>query len=161
MTPIIFEPVNYDRCSTTIGNCVKIWQFTTIEDDVTLGDNVVVGSNCWIGRGTVIGEGTHIQHGAFIARRSRIGKNVFIGPGAVLTDDRYPRAGNTRYEAVPPTLEDGCSIGAGAVILPGVIIGKDALVGAGAVVTENVLVGSTVMNIPAKIKYTTRSFYHD
>ena len=128
----------------------KIWQFTTLEDDIRLGHNVVIGSNCWIGKGATIGNGTRIQHGAFIARGSVIGDNVFIGPGAILTDDKYPRAGNTKYEANPPVLSDGCSIGAGAVILPGVTIGEGAMVGAGAVVSEDVPASTTAKGVPAK-----------
>ncbi len=77
-----------------------------------------------------------------------IGHDVFIGPNATLTDDKYPQAGRS-YKALPPVLEDSCSIGAGAVILPGVTVGRGALVGAGAVVAHNVGSGHTAKGVPA------------
>jgi UDP-2-acetamido-3-amino-2,3-dideoxy-glucuronate N-acetyltransferase len=145
----LIHPTNIIGRNVSIQPRVVVWQFTTIEDDVSIGTNCVIGSNCWIGKGTSIGEGTRIQHGAFIARGSLIGKQVFIGPCAVLTDDRYPRAGHSEYEANPPVLEDNCSIGAGAVILPGVTIGENAMIGAGAVVIENVMAHNTAVGVPA------------
>jgi len=139
-------------------DCV-IWQFTTIEDDVTIGDDVVIGSNCYIGKGARIGSRTRIQHGAFICRGATLGTSVFVGPNGSLTDDRYPRAGHTGYTRLPPSLLDGCAIGAGAVILPGVTIGRNATVGAGAVVSVDVPDGEIAKGVPAK--YTTNHFYHD
>lgn len=140
--------VSKDAC---IGLGTKVYAFSTIEEGVTIGHNCVIGSNVFIGAGTTIGDGTHIQHGAFICRNSKIGKCVFIGPLAILTDDKYPKAGNKGYTANPPILEDGCSIGAGAVILPGVVVGAGAMVGAGAVVTCNVTGGNTVAKVPAVV----------
>ena len=133
----------------SIGLGTIIYSYTTIEENVTIGPNCVVGSNVFIGAGTRIEEGTRIQHGAFICRNAKIGKNVFIGPLAILTDDKYPVAGHTGYKQEPPTLEDGCSVGAGAIILPGIIIGANAMVGAGAVVTHNVGIKQTVVKVPA------------
>jgi len=152
-------------------NWPKKYAYSTVEENVTFGDNCVVGSNVFVGSGSSIGDGTRIQHGAFICRNAKIGKNVFIGPLAILTDDKYPRVCHEGYRAEPPTLEDGCSIGAGAVILPGVVVGAGAIVGAGAVVTHNVGGGITVAKVPAVVMttdgvgsqgtYKTGKFYHD
>lgn len=131
-------------------NCT-IWQGATICDRAWLGDNVVIGSNAWIGKRVVIGSGTRIQHGAFIPNDTVIGSHVFIGPNATLTDDKYPQAGNHAYRPEPPVLRDGCSIGAGAVILPGVVIGEGAMVGAGAVVCQDVAANRTVIGCPARL----------
>ena len=128
---------------------LTVYPYSTIEHYCTIEQCVVIGSNVFVGRGTHIGHGTRIQHGAFICRNAVIGSNVFIGPLAVLTDDKYPRVNNPYYEAQPPILECDCSIGAGAVILPGVRIGKGAMIGAGAVVTHDILPGVTVIGIPA------------
>lgn len=129
-------------------NCT-VWQFATICEDTRIGESVVVGSASWIGRNCTIGSFTRIQHGAFIPNRAVIGTGVFIGPNAVLTDDKRPKAGQL-YTPAPPILEDDCSIGAGAVILPGVKIGRGAMVGAGAVVTQDVLPFTVVMGSPAR-----------
>jgi UDP-2-acetamido-3-amino-2,3-dideoxy-glucuronate N-acetyltransferase len=168
---------------SAIGMGTKVYAYTTIEENVTIGHNCVVGSNVFIGAGTTIGDGTRIQHGAFICRFAKIGKNVFIGPLAILTDDRYPRVHEARetvpgttghYKAEPPVLKDGCSIGAGAIILPGCIIGEDSMVGAGAVVIGNVYTGQTVAKVPAvvigmadckaglpRFEDTDNTFFHD
>ena len=97
-----------------------------------------------------MGDNVRIQHGAFIPNGTVIGHRVFIGPNVSLTDDRYPRAGNVDYVALPPILEDDCALGAGAIILPGVRVGKGAMVGAGAVVVDDVPAFTTVVGCPAR-----------
>src|SRR3990167_8928728 len=125
----------------------KIWGWATVLSP--LGKDCVVGSCAWIGKNVTMGNGVRIQHGVFIPHGTTIGHRVFIGPNVTLTDDRYPVAGNVAYTAEPPILEDDCSIGAAAVILPGVRIGKGAMVGAGAVVTKDVPAYTTVVGVPA------------
>lgn len=88
----------------------------------------------------------------FIPSNAKIGSDVFVGPNVTMTDDRYPRTlkeGET-YKAEPPVIEDGASIGAGAILLPGVRIGKNARVAAGAIVTRDVMDGGAVIGAPAK-----------
>ena len=150
---------------------ITVYPFATIEHGCVFGHNCVVGSNVFVGANSMIGDGTRIQHGAFIARGSRIGRNVFIGPLAILTDDKYPRVQTNAdgshescYKAEPPILEDGCSIGAGAIILPGVRIGAGAMVGAGAVVTKDVPANGVATGVPSvvgKLKYNVDTWYHD
>lgn len=127
-----------------IGDFVQVWQFASILEGAEIGDWCVVGSCAWVGRGVKIGANTHINHGAFIPHGTIIEEGVFIGPNVTFTDDKYPVAGNTQgYHAEPPIIRRGASVGAGAVILPGVIIGERARIGAGAIVTKNV--GASVM----------------
>lgn len=126
-----------------------VWQFATICEGVTVGHDVVIGSGVWIGKRVVIGGHTRIQHGAFIPNDAVIGSHVFIGPNVTMTDDRYPQVENPAYRAEPPILKDYCSIGAGAVLLPGVTIGERAMVGAGSVVIQDVTAFSTVVGVPA------------
>ena len=77
--------------------------------------------------------------------------DVFIAPGVVLTND--PRAGRRRpgEELAGATLRRGCRIGAGAVLLPGIEVGEQALVGAGSVVTRDVPARTVVMGVPARV----------
>ena len=121
-----------------VGWFVKIWHFAVIRENVTLGNGVSVGSGVEIGAGSIVGEQSRISAHVFLPSNSRIGACVFIGPNVTFTDDRYPVVGNTSYLAEPPTIGDYASIGAGAVILPGVVIGDHAVVGAGSVVTKNI-----------------------
>lgn len=142
--PVVLAP------TVETGMTCTIWSFTTICGGTILGREVVIGANCWIGHSCVIGDGTRLQTGVFIPNDTIIGKGVFIGPHAVLTDDKYPQAGQP-YTPMPPVLGDYCSIGAGAVILPGVRIGAHAMVGAGAVVSQDVPPHTRVVGVPARI----------
>ena len=141
---------------------IHIWHHANIEHDVSIGKDTVVGSNVFIGRGTRIGNEVRIQHGAFICRGATLDNGVFVGPGAILIEDKHPRAGLATLNPQPPILQANCSIGAGAIIMPGVIVGINAVVGAGAVVTRNVPAYTTVSGIPAslhvsQLKYVKRS----
>ncbi len=68
----------------------------------------------------------------------RIKDNVFIGPNVSFTNDKYPRSKQYPSEFLRTTIKKGASIGAGAVILPGITIGENALIGAGSIVTKDV-----------------------
>ena len=137
--------------TVVLGHGVTVWQFATILAGTVIGDGSVVGSCCWVGRKCKIGAGVRLNHGCFIPHGTVLEDSVFLGPSVVLTDDRWPRAGNVGYTAEPPVVREGASIGAGAVILPGVEIGRGAMIGAGAVVTRNVAAGETVCGQPARL----------
>src|SRR5262249_23104096 len=103
------------------------------ENDVVLGDRVTVkcGVQLWDGL--------------------RVGDDVFIGPNATFTNDKFPRS--KAYQAAIPrtTIENGASIGANSTILPGITIGNRSMVGAGAVVTQRVPPRAIVVGNPARI----------
>lgn len=146
------HPMTVVDPTAILGERVKIWQFATLCEGVEIGDDVVIGSSVWIGRHTFIGDGTRIQDKVHISPRMHIGRKVFIGPCVTFTDDKRPVVGNTNYKAEPAFVCDGASIGAGAVILPGVTIGANSLIGAGSVVTRDVPEGATVYGNPAKAR---------
>lgn len=136
--------------SANIAEDCQIYQYSTVCSDTVIGPNTVIGAGVWIGKRVTIGHGTRIQTGAFIPNGTVIGANVFIGPNVTMCDDKYPRAGNFDYVPAPPVLKDCCSIGASAVILPGVTIGEKSTVGAGAVVSMDVRPFATVLGVPAR-----------
>jgi len=138
--------------SVILGHGTVIWQLASICEHTIIGENCVVGTSVWIGKNCRIGDRVRIQTGAFIPNRTVIEDDVFIGPLVVLTDDKHPRAGNHDYEALPPTIRRGASIGAGAVILPGVVVGEHAMVAAGAVVTRDVMNDGLAIGMPAKMR---------
>ncbi|MGH9876795.1 MAG: acyltransferase [Nitrososphaerales archaeon] len=129
-----------------------VWSGAVVGYNVRCGPGCVIGSNTYIGHDSELGESVRLQHGAFIPNRTKIGSYVFIGPNATLCDDAHPRVNNPSYDARPPRLQDYCSIGAGAVILAGVTIGKHAMVGAGAVVITDVPDWCVVVGNPAVVK---------
>ena len=131
---------------------VAVWQFATICDGAVVGEGSVIGSCAWVGKNCSIGRNVRIQHGAFLPNGTVVEDDAFIGPNVTMTDDKYPRAGNQGYDAWPPVIRRGASIGAGAVILPGVEIGERAMVAAGAVVTRDVLEDGVVLGVPAKMR---------
>lgn len=146
--------VNFVAPSAKIGTGVKIWHFAYIGNDVVLGDNAMVGSLAHIDYGAAIGKNTRIQGNAYISHLSKIGDGVFIGPGAIFTNDPYPPSGKLKGI----TVCDGAIIGAGAKLMTGITIGKRSVVGMGSTVTRNVPDEVVVMGSPATIRYTRAEY---
>jgi UDP-2-acetamido-3-amino-2,3-dideoxy-glucuronate N-acetyltransferase len=121
-------------------------------DGAQLGLDVVVGAFSFIARGAVVGAGTRIQGHTSIWDGVALGEDVFVGPGATFTNVRRPRAAYPRAPAWDRTLvEDGATIGARAVLVAPVRVGRSALVGAGAVVVCDVPAHAIVVGNPAHI----------
>ena len=133
-----------------LGNNVRVWNFAYVGGDTMIGDNTKIGSLAHVDYNVVIGKNCKIEGLAYIAPLSRIGDNVFIGPGAVLTNDPYPLSD----KMIGVKVEDGAMICARAVIKAGVTIGKNSVVGMGAVVTKDVSPETVVVGVPAKSVYS-------
>ncbi len=116
-----------------------------IRENVTIGKNAVIMMGAVINIGAVIGEGTMIDMGAVLGGRATVGKNCHVGAGAVLAGVIEPAS------AVPVVIEDDVLIGANAVVIEGVRVGKGAVVAAGAVVIEDVPEGMVVAGCPARV----------
>jgi acetyltransferase-like isoleucine patch superfamily enzyme len=140
-----------------LGSGTTIGQRTHVGAGARVGDDCTIGRDVFIDAGVVLGDRVQVHHAALIYEGIGVGNGVFIGPGAILTNDRYPRAVSSTGELVreadrpiiPSTISDGCTIGAGAVVVAGVTIGSWAMVGAGAVVTRDVSNHSLVVGSPA------------
>ena len=146
----MIHPQSCVHPSAKIAESTHVWQFASVGEGVTIGPGGVVGSCAYIGTNCRIGSNVRIQHGAFLPNGTVVEEGAFIGPNVTCTDDKYPRAGNRDYNAEPPHICKWASIGAGAVLLPGVVIGGRAMVAAGAVVTHDVDFGEKVKGIPAR-----------
>lgn len=123
-----------------------------------IGDNTRIGAFVEIGRKVKIGNNCKIEAFAFIPEGVTIADNVFVGPHACFTNDRFPRAteggrlqDSAEWEVEPIIVEEGASIGANATILCGVTVGRGALVAAGSMVTRDVPPGALVAGNPARI----------
>lgn len=145
---------NFISEKAKIGKNVKVWHFAYVGDKTTIGDNVKIGSLAHIDYDVTIGDNTMIEGLVYIPPLSRIGKNVFIGPAAALTNDPYPPSG----KMIGVTIKDGAIIGSRAVIKAGVTIGQNSVVAMGAVVTKDVPDNTVVAGVPAKTKYSREEY---
>lgn len=116
-----------------------------IRDKVTIEDRAIIMMGAVVNIGAKIGEATMIDMGVIIGGRVQVGKNCHIGAGTVLAGVIEPPS------AKPVVIEDNVVIGANAVVLEGVRVGKGSVVAAGAVVTEDVPENVVVAGMPAKI----------
>ena len=145
---------NFISEKAKIGDNVKIWHFAYVGDNTEIGDNVKIGSLSHVDYNVKIGNDTMIEGLVYIPPLSRIGKNVFIGPSASLTNDPFPPSG----KLIGVTIEDNVIIGSRAVIKAGVIIGENSVVAMGAVVTKNVPANTVVGGVPAKEMYSKEEY---
>lgn len=121
-------------------------ELSNINENAIIGDDCVIHSHVWIGGAVAIGDRVKIQAFAFIPDGVLIEDCCFIGPRVTFTNDKLPPSPDWQTIAV----RRGASIGAGAVILPGVTIGENALIGAGSVVTKNVPPNQVWAGTPAR-----------
>ena len=141
----------YVHSSAKLGKNTIVWMFANICKDVVTGEGCVIGSNVYVGSGVIMGNDCRIQDKAHITDRSVLRNRVFVGPCVVSCNDKYPKVNNKDYKAEPIIFEDDCSIGAGAVLLPGIVVCKFAIVGAGSVVIKDVYSYRMAFGNPAKI----------
>jgi acetyltransferase-like isoleucine patch superfamily enzyme len=139
-----------DIQSKHIGNDTKIWQFCVVLPEANIGSNCNICSHCFIENKVSIGNNVTIKNGVYLFDGMVIEDDVFIGPNATFTNDKYPKSKNYPDDFPKTLIKKGASIGAGAIILPGIIIGENALIGAGAIVTKDVAGHDIVYGLPAK-----------
>ncbi len=141
-----------------VGESSSVWQLAQVREGATLGKGCIVGRGAYVGPGVMIGDHCKLQNHALVYEPAVLEDGVFIGPAAVLTNDHYPRAVNPDgsvkkgkdWQPVGVTCRTGASVGARAVCVAPVTIGRWALVAAGAVVTEDVPDFALVAGVPAR-----------
>ena len=136
----------------TIGSGTRVWAFAHILGGARIGSDCNICDHTFIENDVVIGDRVTIKCGVYLWDGLRIEDDVFIGPNATFTNDRFPRSKQYPDEFPQTILEKGASVGANATILPGLRIGRGAMVGAGAVVTRDVPPNAVVVGNPARIK---------
>lgn len=134
-----------------IGAGTRIWQFCVVFVEAKIGINCNICANVLIENDVIIGDRVTVKSGVQLWDGLRVGDDVFIGPNASFTNDRFPRSKNQPEKFLQTVIEYGSSIGAGATILPGITIGTNAMVAAGAVVTRSVPPNAIVVGNPATI----------
>lgn len=148
--PVFVHPLGCNE-SRRVGAGTRIWAFAHVLPGARIGRNCNICDHVFIEGGVVLGDNVTVKCGVQLWDGLRIGDGVFIGPNATFTNDPFPRS-RRRLARYPETrLESGCSIGANATILPGLVVGRQAMVGAGAVVTQSVPPFAIVTGNPARI----------
>ncbi|MEK6967643.1 MAG: acyltransferase [Nanoarchaeota archaeon] len=132
-----------------IGKNTTIWNFVNLYG-CEIGENCVIGSFVEIGKEVKLGNNCKVEKGAFIPTGVTIEDNVFIGPGVIFTNDKYPKALG-KWKISKTYICSGVSIGANSTIVCGITIGKNSLIGAGSVVTKDVPAGAVVVGNPVRI----------
>jgi UDP-2-acetamido-3-amino-2,3-dideoxy-glucuronate N-acetyltransferase len=140
-----------DVQSTAIDAGTRIWQFVVVLPGAKVGKDCNICSHCLIENDIVIGDRVTVNSGVQLWDGLRVGNDVVIGPNVSFTGERSTRSRDKSGMNSVTAIHDGASIGGGAVILPGVLIGRNARVAAGAVVTRSVPPNAVVDGNPAKI----------
>ena len=141
-----------------IGEGCKVWRQAHIRESASVGSGCIIGAGVYVGAGVQLGRNCKVQNNALLYEGLRLEDGVFVGPQVCFTNDFLPRAVNpdlslkaaSDWEIGVTLVREGASVGAGAVVVTGVTIGRWALVGAGSVVTHDVPDHALVYGQPAR-----------
>jgi acetyltransferase-like isoleucine patch superfamily enzyme len=145
--------------TTQIGEGTRIWAYTHVMRDVAIGADCNVGDHCFIESGATIGNRVTIKNGNMVWEGVQLEDGVFVGPLVVFTNDLYPRSPRLpqvreRYAGrgwlKPTVIQQGASLGAGAVILAGITLGEFCMVGAGSIVNRSLPAYALAVGSPAR-----------
>jgi UDP-2-acetamido-3-amino-2,3-dideoxy-glucuronate N-acetyltransferase len=142
-----------------IGDGTRVWANVQIRERAKIGQNCIIGRNCYIEFDVTVGNNVKIQNNSSLYVGLTVEDGVFIGPHVIFTNDKLPRAinpdGSLKSAAdwhVGTTLvRYGAAIGAGAIIVTGVTIGRWAMIGSGSVVTKDVPDYALVVGNPGRV----------
>lgn len=141
-----------------VGDGTKVWQLATVRSGARVGRDCIIGRGAYLGPGVVVGDRCKVQNQALVYEPAVLGDGCFVGPAVVFTNDTHPRAmmpdgrlqTHEDWEAAGVVLDDGASVGAAAVCVAPVRIGRWAMVAAGAVVVHDVPDFALVAGVPAR-----------
>jgi UDP-2-acetamido-3-amino-2,3-dideoxy-glucuronate N-acetyltransferase len=163
VTEFTWKILNYDALSyyvhptavidegCSIGEGTKIWHFSHVMTGAVIGSNCNLGQNIVVSPNVVLGNNVHVQNNVSIYEGVICEDDVFLGPGAVLTNVINPRSAISRKHEFKTTLiKKGASIGANATIVCGICIYEFGFIGAGAVVTKDVPAYALIIGNPGR-----------
>lgn len=146
--------------SDRVGVGTRLWAYSHVMRGAVIGAECNIGEGVFVEDGALIGDRVTVKNHALIWRGVQIDDDVFIGPSVIFTNDRNPRSPRMsavaeRYEradtwCLSTCVRRGASVGAGAIILPGISIGEYAVIGAGSLITRNVAAHQIVFGNPAR-----------
>lgn len=135
-----------------LGEGTNVWAFVQIREGVKIGKNCTIGNGSFIDLGVSIGNNVQIMSKVLIHRGvEKIEDDVFLGPMVCFINDKHPRNHSKDMTGISWKVKKGASIGAGALVMADVNIGRYSLVGAGAIVTKDVPDHGLVYGSPARL----------
>lgn len=137
--------------SENIGDDTRIWAFTHILKGAKIGADCNICDHVFIENDVIIGDRTTVKSGVQLWDGLRLEDDVFVGPNATFSNDRFPRSKNYQTHVSETIARKGASIGANSTVLPGIEIGRYAMIGAGTVVTANVPPFAIIQGNPGRI----------
>ena len=137
--------------SSTVGAGTRVWAFSHVLPGAVIGADVNINDHVFVENDVIVGDRVTLKSGVQVWDGIRLGDDVFVGPNVTFTNDPFPRSKQYPGSFATTVIEDGASIGGGAVILPGIRVGRRAMIGAGAVVTKDVPPYAIVVGNPARI----------
>jgi UDP-2-acetamido-3-amino-2,3-dideoxy-glucuronate N-acetyltransferase len=154
----VIHPTAEVERGAQIGANTRVWHFVHVRAGAIVGSNCTLGHGVFIDAGAVVGNDVKLQNRVNVYNGVTIEDGVFVGPGATFTNDRYPRA-VTRdgvfivddWQPQATLVKYGASIGAAAVVLPDVTIGRWAMIGANTLVTRDVPDHGLVVGTPGRL----------
>jgi len=149
MGPARFHPTALVE-SGEVGEGTLVWAYAHILPGARIGRDCNICDHTFIENDVIVGDRVTIKCGVQLWDGMRVEDDVFIGPNATFTNDRFPRSKQRRVDSLT-VIKRGASIGANATLAPGIVIGEMAMVGAGAVVTHNAPPHSKLAGNPARI----------
>ncbi|MFL5734110.1 MAG: DapH/DapD/GlmU-related protein [Chloroflexia bacterium] len=156
---IFIHPTANVSPRATIGEGTKIWHDAQVREGAVLGRNCILGKGVYVDFGVRIGDNVKLQNRASVYHGVTLENGVFVGPHVIFTNDKLPRAINPDgtlksdddWALGEILVKEGASLGAGAIIVAGVTVGRFAMVGSGAVVTRDVPDYGLVYGNPARL----------
>lgn len=141
-----------------MGAGTTVWHLAQVREGASIGDDCIIGRGAYVGPGVQLGDRVKLQNYALVYEPAVLEDGVFVGPAAVLTNDTYPRSVTPEgklmrgedWTPVGVTVREGASVGARAVCVAPVTIGRWATVAAGSVVTRDVPDFALVAGVPAR-----------
>lgn len=156
---VFIHPTAEVSTRAQLGDGVRIWNQAQVREDAVIGESTQIGKDAYIDAGVHVGARCKIQNGVYLYHGVTVEDGVFLGPRATTTNDLTPRAifsdgrmrGSSDFRVTKTRLCQGAAIGAGAILICGITVGKFAMVAAGAVVTKDVPPYGLMRGNPARL----------